>query len=263
MRENNVHQQKKLHITPTPSESCGFDYSSILVAIFELMLIEGIRAGDLLSVCARALKRASDRIRTDRQNECGELETAALVLDAWHRDRRYLSEKGTPKGVRLRGPTPSVTALIRAQKGRHDPLIIVRRLRALRLIVRSGSGTYKPTSDAVVVSVKSPLILQHAARSLSTLLETVIQNVSGTRNPAPLIERVAEVPDLPLKDITAFRIFTHVQGRAFLRTVNDWLEARRARRSRRKGANGTVRAGIHTYAYVASKHRRGFPMKTL
>ena len=244
-------------MTTKVSKRLKIDYSNVLEAIFELMLSSGMEAKDVLSACTHSMKRAEARSRVERPDEPGGLVTAALVLDAWHRDRRYLNARGTPKSVRLLGRAPSVEALIRAHKGRGHASDVAHRLRKLQLVVPSGRSLYKPISDVAVVSARNPLVLQHAARVLSTLVETVGRNVSSERTLAPLIERVAEIPDLPRKHIADFQSFTQLQGRTFLRTVNDWLEARRARRSRRKSANGTVRAGIHTYAYVAPKKRDG------
>jgi hypothetical protein len=239
------------------SKRLKLDYSNILVAIFELMLRAGIRAKDLLPTCVVALKRAEKRASASRrQDESGGLVIAALVLDAWHRDRRYLKAGGTPKAVPLLGPAPSVEALVRRQRPSRSASEIARRLRTVQLVVPCGGRLYKPASDVAVISARDPLVLQHAARALSTLAQTVGQNVSGTRTRAPLLERFAEVPDLPRRHVKAFQAFTHLQGRTFLRTVNDWLESRRIERSARKKSNGTVRAGIHTYAYIAPKPRR-------
>jgi hypothetical protein len=231
------------------------DYSNVLVAIFELMLRSGVRAKDLVPVCIKSLGRAEAKRHLTHANEVGGLVTAALVLDSWHRDRRYLTTRGAPRPVRLLGPGPSVEALVRLQKAGKRPAAVARHLKDVMLVVRSGRGLYKPASDAAVISAKDPLILQHAARALSTLLKTVDQNMSSTPRLGPLIERFAEVPDLPSKHVKAFKAFTQAQGRAFLRTVNDWLESRRVRdRSRRVGIR-TVRAGIHTYAYVVPSTR--------
>jgi hypothetical protein len=237
------------------SKQIEADYSNILVAIFELMLRGGIRAENLLPVCIRSLERADTKCRFGPKSQGDGLIAAALVLDAWHRDRRYLTATGIPKPVPLRGRTPSVEGLIRLQKLKGRRSSILQSLRAFRLIVPCGDTLYVPASDVAVVAARDPIILQHAARALSTLLETVGQNVGGTQNLPPLIERVAEVPDLPRRHVRAFRDFTQAQGRIFVRTVNDWLEARRAR-SPRKRMNGTVRAGIHTYAYVAPIQKR-------
>ena len=237
------------------SKRLELDSFASLVSIFDLMLTGGIQPEDLMAVCARAVKQAEARVRLAQSAESGGLVTAALVLDAWHRDRRYMNARAVPRAVRFLGPAPSVEALIRLQHGRENAVHIARRLRKLRLVVPCGRGLYKPASDAAVLSAQDPLVVQHAMRALSTLLETVGENVNGRRHPAPLIERVAEVPDLPRRHVVAFQKFTQMQGRTFLRTVNDWLESRRARRSPRRSTNGTVRAGIHTYAYIASKQR--------
>jgi hypothetical protein len=244
-----------LNMTTKYSKRLELDSFAPLVSIFDLMLTGGIQPKDLMAVCARALKQAEARVRLAQSAESGGLVTAALVLDAWHRDRRYMNARAVPRAVRLLGPAPSVEALIRLQHGRAKAAHIARRLKELRLVVPCGRGLYKPASDAAVLSAQDPLVVQHAMRALSALLETVGENVNGHRHPAPLIERVAEVPDLPRRHIVAFQKFTQMQGRTFLRTVNDWLESRRARRSTRRGTNGTVRAGIHTYAYIASKQR--------
>ncbi len=242
---------------PTLSRRLERDYCDVLAAVFSLMLTHGIQPKELSALCARTLRQAEARKRCKQRRESGELLTAALVLDAWHRDRGYMNSRAEPKAVPLFGPAPSVEALVRIQRGPGSVADVVRRLRTLRLVVRCGRGIYTPTNDSAIVSEYDPLVVQHAARALSTLLETVGRNVNGSRPMAPLIERIAEVPDLPRKHIGAFQRFTQIQGRTFLRTVNDWLEARRARHSRRTEAIGTVRAGIHTYAYVASKQAFG------
>jgi Family of unknown function (DUF6502) len=235
------------------------DYSNVLVAIFELSLRSGIRAENLLRVCVQSLKRAEIKSRLNRNREYGVRFAAALVLDAWHRDRRYLNSRGTPKPLRLLGPAPSVEALVRRQKVPEHASEVARHLKAVQLVVRCRNNLYKPTSDVALISARDPrdpLVLQYASRALLTLLETVGQNVSGAGHLSPLIERVAEVPDLPRKEIEAFKTFTQLQGRTFVRTINDWLVARRGRRSSWRRTNGTVRAGIHTYAYIAPKRRR-------
>ena len=197
------------------------------------MLGAGVSTRELLDLCTSSLRRAESKVRSVRREESGGLVTAALVLDAWHRDRRYLDSSATPKAIRLLGAAPSVEAIIRSHKAHRKPADIARRLRTLRLVVPSGRGRYKPASDVAVISAGNPLVLQHAARALSTLLETVGKNVSRERGLKPLIERIAEVPDLPQEHVVAFQKFTQSQGRSFLRTVNDWLESRRARSSRR------------------------------
>jgi len=234
------------------------DYSQALTAIFVFMLNNGLQTRELLAVCTRALERAEDRALRGRMTPSGGLATASLVLHAWHRDRRYLNGRAAPRAIPLLGPAPSVEALIRVQRRRGDAAAIARHLRRLRLVVPCGRSLYRPTSDIAVISSHNPLIFQHAARAVSTLLETVTQNVSKSAQSAPLIERTAEVPDLPRRHVAAFQRFSQRQGWLLLRTINDWLESRRIRRSARRPGRSVVRAGVHLYAYVAARDPRSF-----
>lgn len=233
------------------------DYSQALTALFAFMLNNGLQSRELLSVCTRALKRAESRARLGSMAPSGGLATASLVLHAWHRDRRYLNGRAAPRAIRLLGPPPSVEALIRVQRKRGDAAAIAHHLKRLRLVVPCGRSLYRPTSDIAVISRHNPLIFQHAARAVSTLLKTVAQNVSSdSSRSARLIERTAEVPDLPRKHAAAFRVFSQRQGLLLLRTINDWLESRRVRRSEGGHSRSLVRAGIHLYAYVAAREAR-------
>ena len=233
------------------------DYSQALTTLFAFMLNNGLQSRELLSVCTRALKRAESRARLGSMAPSGGLATASLVLHAWHRDRRYLNGRAAPRAIRLLGPPPSVEALIRVQRKRGDAAAIAHHLKRLRLVVPCGRSLYRPSSDIAVISRHNPLIFQHAARAVSTLLKTVAQNVSSdSSRSAPLIERTAEVPDLPRRHAAAFRVFSQRQGLLLLRTINDWLESRRVRRSVGGHSRSLVRAGIHLYAYVAARDAR-------
>jgi hypothetical protein len=251
----NVKQSVEMYTRST--KRLSGDYSQALTALFAFMLNNGLQSKELLTVCTRALKKAESRARVASIAPSGGLATASLVLHAWHRDRRYLNSTASPKAVRLLGPPPSVEALIRVQKRRSDAVAIALHLKRLRLVVPYGRSLYKPTSDTAVISKHNPLIFQHAARAVSTLLETVTQNVSrGSSRSAPLIERTAEVPDLPRKHAAAFQRFSQRQGLLLLRTMNDWLESRRARRSASAETRALVRAGVHLYAYIAARDER-------
>src|SRR2546421_7749777 len=144
-------------MTATFSKRLKLDYSNVLVAIFDLMLAGGIRSTDLLATCTHALKQAEAKVRSGQQTASGGLVIAALVLDAWHRDRRYINARALPRAVRLFGPAPSVEALIRRQRGQRNAAEVARHLRTLRLVVPCGGNLYKPTSDVAVISACDPL----------------------------------------------------------------------------------------------------------
>ena len=237
------------------------DYTPVLTAIFDLMLTSGMKKDELRALSAHSLEAATRKSPRDRKIATEGLPVVALVLDAWHRDRRYLNAKGEPRAIRLLGRVPSVEALIRVETRNWDAEDLACRLKSLRLVISAGRGLYRPTSDVALISAHDPLVLQHVAKSLLMLLETISQNLKGNASSEPMIERGAEVPDRPNECIPAFQRFSKVHGWILLRTVNDWLESRRARRTNRAKTR-SARAGIHVHAYVTRAPRQNTSRKS-
>ncbi len=227
------------------------EYERLLAAVFGLLLHSGVRQAAISALAARALNSAVRTASSVRYSAGGELVTFSLVLDAWHRDRRYLTSRGRPRALPLFGRAPSVESLIRSQGSAIDPVDLVHRIQSLRLVAQCSRGRYRPVGDTALVSIYGPTVLQHLARSLMFLLETVEGNLKGTPTTAPLLERSAEVPDLPVECVEPFRQFSRMQGAIFMRTINDWLEMRRSR-GRIAQEKKSVRAGVHVHAYIAS-----------
>jgi hypothetical protein len=235
-------------------------YQKLLTAVFEFMIIGGMRSPAILQVAVRALRNAEAENSLLSPSKNVDLAFAGMILDAWHRNRRYVDSSAQPRAIPLRGKTPSVEALIRAERVAGDPVALVRRLKSLKLIVRCGRSRYKPANRFAVVAEPNSLVQQHAVRSLSTLLKTIKENLAAAQTSRGLIERTAEVPDLPVEHVEEFRDFVRSQGWALLSTLNDWLESRRARR---KGSHTgkTVGAGVHVFAYLGNPTRRRFNAK--
>src|SRR5207245_8747771 len=92
------------------SKRLELDSFASLVSIFDLMLTGGIQPEDLMAVCARAVKQAEARVRLAQSAEAGGLVTAALVLDAWHRDRRYRKASAVPRAAPFLRPARRVAS---------------------------------------------------------------------------------------------------------------------------------------------------------
>jgi hypothetical protein len=225
------------------------EYIGLLKSIFDFLLISGSDVEAIRAIVDRAFAETLTKNKKSHQRGDFGIAIAGRVLDAWHRNRRYLNEDAEPRAIPLLGRAPSVEALVKAENSRCDTAAFARRLRSLGLLVRSGRGHYTPAMRVALVGGLNPLIQQYVARSSATLLRTICQNVSMPSRSSRLIERFAEVPDLPVRYAAEFRRFSRDQGWAMLNTLNDWLEARRSRRATNLGRR-TVRAGLHLYAYV-------------
>lgn len=226
-----------------------------LTAVFALLIHCGIRQDAISVLTDRAFQAATAKARERQELGRGELATFGLVLDTWHRDRRYLTSKGKPRAVPLLGNAPSVEALVRTEAPQLDAMQLAHRIQSLRLIVPCSGNRYRPAGDSALLSIYGPTVLEYVSQCLMSLLETVEANLQGTPNIPPLLQRSAEVPDLPAECVESFLKFSRVQGAIFLRTINDWLETRRVRAFVADPRN-TVRAGVHVHAYVAQSGPR-------
>lgn len=226
------------------------EYVGLLKAIFEFLLMSGSDLKAVKTIADRALSGALRRnLQAARPKGESGISTASRVLDAWHRNRRYLDKEAEPRAIPLLGPAPSVEALVRMERSGCNPAAFARRLRSLGLLLRSGRGRYKPAMRVALLGEPNPLLQQYVARSSAALLRTIRHNVSRPALSERLIERFTEVPDLPAKYARAFRKFSHEQGLVLLNTLNDWLEARRSR-NLATFRGQSVRAGLHMYAYL-------------
>jgi hypothetical protein len=232
------------------------EYSRTLTGVFAFMLAGGMSVEDLRDACAEALRGASSGAGANARKAAAGLTTVARVLDEWHRNRRYLSAEATPKPIPLLGGAPSVEALSRARRGPRSAATVAKHLRELGLIVPCGRGLYKPAREFAVVSKDHPYIHQNTVRAISEFLDTVRRNIGKAQNSEGLIERFAEVPDLPRRHLAAFRKFSEMQGSLLLRTINDWLESRRVRRTPGSKSRGTIHAGVHVFAFASVRRRR-------
>jgi len=223
----------------------------MFASIFDFMRKAGIADQDIKNICARALDGAP--MSPSRKLPASDgIAAAAMVLDAWHRNRSYMDKAARPRAIRLLGRAPSVEALIRSEGIHKNPRVLARKLVELGLVARTASRRYEPVSRTALVGKLDPFIQQYVARSSAALLRTIKNNVTASKRARRLIERFAEVPDLPTHKLAEFRRFTEVQGRVFLHTLNEWLESHRARRNR-ASKTGTARVGVHVYAYIESR----------
>src|SRR6185437_6010023 len=211
----------RTHMTANSPKQTRREFERVLAGVFGLLIQCGVSQSAISALINRAFKSAKARAEARREPGSGELATFSLVLDAWHRNRQYLTARGRPRAVPLLGRAPSVEALIRTEGPQFDAPELARRLQSLQLIAPCSRNRYRPISDAALVSTYGPIVLQYVANCLLSLLETVEDNLRGAPNEPPLLERFAEVPDLPTECIQSFQQFSRFQGAIFLRTIND------------------------------------------
>lgn len=233
----------------------------LLTAAFTLCSLDPTLTSDTLDVfVSKARSSATQKVRQldPSRRVIVDLDALGHVVYLWQRRPSYLDNDGQPKPIPARGPAPSIEALFREMKRTKyfeqglKHLIQVRRIRKLP------NRRYVPCSEVTIVEKLSPEMVKLLSQIMTWFVSTVMANTSQ-RDPKALrlIERVTMIPDLPLKQERAFKIFAREQGAALINTVNEWLESRRGNRTARSTRTSkNVTAGLHVFAFVQPNRRR-------
>lgn len=232
----------------------------LLTAVFTLCLLDQQltpKALDLLiSNGRKAAARKIAQLKVDRRDVV-DLDALGHVIYIWQRTPRYLGNDGRPLPIPARGPAPSIQALFKDVKRATYFERGLEHLVRVKRIKRRPDRRYIPCSEVTIVERLTPEMVQLLNQTVHWLVSTVLHNTSiRDRKALRLIERVTTIPDLPSKQIRAFKIFAREQGAALINTVNEWLESRRGHRKARATRNTqNLTAGLHVFAFV-EKNRR-------
>jgi hypothetical protein len=198
----------------------------------------------------KALKRAASMgLRTKRGVD---FDVLGHVIYLWQRTPNYLDDSGTPKAIPAFGQAPSIESLFRDVKRATYLKRGIDDLLSLKRIRRTSRGRFVPCSEVTIVPGLTPELVELLTQTINRLVATVLHNTSqrdgGT---VRLVERVTTVPDLPSKQLRAFKIFAREQGGALINTMNEWLESRRgSRKARAPRTSKHSTAGLHVFAFV-------------
>jgi hypothetical protein len=241
----------------TPSELMN----NLLLSIVAFMAKTGMSATDIeraFRSCIHALGDISGKLAANSSNLLIGCDTAAgAILRAWHREPKYLDDAANPLPLYVSRGGKSLTSLVRSQDESVDAGSLIEEMRRTGLIKRLRDGKYLPTTSAATIRQLHPLAVDHVAKTVMRLVETVNRNTHATLKKSPLIERYAHVPDLDSREAQAFAEFTRQQGAACLEAIEDWLESRRQRTGRGLVKDrASVSAGMHVFAYIGERNKK-------
>ena len=237
--------------------ACNFSaYESVLRGFCESLLVKGVTPTDL----AKMTQRVIASLATAPPDSDGTIHIAlGKILFAWHRHELYVDRVGRPRPLSLaEDAAPSLFELAKTHSSYATPKELIDALISQRLIRPVGGGLYAPTAAVAQLRSLGPEVAEHLSESIARLLDTFGSNLSSRGPNPPLLERAAIVRDLPAGLAQEFRAFSAEQGESLAETVNEWLEARRARGgSAYRGR--LVTAGVQVFAFVGSSKKRSPP----
>jgi hypothetical protein len=229
--------------------------AELLSAVFTLCGLDPtLTSEELARLVDQSRRVAERRIRKLKPGRKGTVDLDALghVVYRWLRTSKYLDDDGRPLRLPLRGQGASLQSLFRETGHINYFPSGVEHLRSVGRVKKVRNGRYLPCAEVSIVQSLSPELVELLAQTINRVVATVLHNTSlRKKNAIRLVERVTMVPDLPGKEVNAFKLFAREQGGALIDTVNDWLERRRGNQVRRRATHaGRLTAGLHVFAFV-------------
>ena len=226
----------------------------LLTAVFTVCSLDASITKEAMDGFVKLARTAAKRrIKALRPNRkvMVDLDVLGHVIYIWQRTPAYLDDDGHPLAIPARGPAPSIQALFQDVKREDYFQQGLRHLTRLRRIIRVRRGRYQPHSEVTIIDGLTPEMVNLLTLTINRLVSTVLTNTSQRPMGLRLVERVTFVPDLPLRQVKAFKVFTREQGGGLINTVNDWLESRRGpRKARAVDTARRVTAGLHVFSFI-------------
>ena len=223
-------------------------FQGILQAVYLVMHRTGLSKGDMATISRVAMSMATDQLDTKAVDNPRVSMVVASALHTWHHRRSYLGGRGRPRALPLQNGPRSVATLIRREDNKIDVPEVLAAMKRLKLLKPTKGGLYLPAGRFATIARQDPVLAEHVCNSLGRLLTTVNYNVGESTGDTRLIERSAQVHDLPRQKLDEFRDFANAQGEAFLSIINDWIESRR-KCSDQDNRVRKARAGVHVFAF--------------
>lgn len=230
--------------------------SGALVAICELMSSFGISKLVARDQFEAALKRGFEKGKHRPSKQYRPITNLADLCSRWHIEKSYVDRAGNPRALTWNGRTGSLLKLARLVNGDRRARIVVEDLIARKLVVKTKDGKWLPRSQIVAPEGFDDAQFLRTATMMERLLRTIAHNTERRyRGKSLLLEVMAQVPNLPTREIRDFRKFAKSQGLVFAKTMDDWLESRNVKLTLRR-RQSTREAGIVAFAFEQPSTKR-------
>lgn len=224
-------------------------FGGMLTAILELMHTYGIP----LDVATRETQHAvarGYRIKVrDGGRQIPPISRYAEVCSRWHFDRQFLDARGNLRPLSWDGKSGSLLKLVSQVVGKEHSRAVARQLVSRKLLKKSACGGWLPKSKVVAPAGLDNAQIIRASNMIGRLLRTVTHNTELKYRGEVLLEVMSQVPRLPSRHIPEFKRITKAQGLIFAKTVDDWLEARNLKPSKRVRKSRCKEAGVVAFAF--------------
>jgi hypothetical protein len=246
-------RRKKTKAANRPALGAAAESREFLEALVPLMVEAGHSPKRLVAEFKEICGRMNEPARKWDPADLAYVADLPHVLSHWHTDEQYNDRKGKPRALPLRGPGPSLSALIERVYPGGDPDPVVRALVRTRA-VRERDGYFEPIAHNVLY-IERTHARHHALLSVFELLRTVTRNCAAGRRGPPLLHQTAINPWVPERYLPELHERLKRQAAELLWEFDRFM---RRRESTRRRSEPVRRVGLGIYAI---EDRAGPPVR--
>lgn len=223
-------------------------FGGALSALCELMCSFGISPDSAKKQFELAVKEGYLTATAYSARDAGALSRMADICRRWHVEKAYVDKRGNPKPLTWNGKRGTLLTFAQRVNGRRNATDVIENLISHKHIRRVRSGGWVPKAQVVAPSGLNAAQVFRTGTMVERLLRTVAYNSERSYRGEVLLEVMAQVPRLPVRDIRSFKKFAKKQGLIFATSVDDWLEARNIPRSKLRRVPAR-QAGVIAFAF--------------
>jgi len=206
------------------------------------------RISILTGLSRREVKRVRDTLAAGEPAEIQRMNSATMVLGAWHTDPEFQDAEGGPAGLDFDGSPESFAALCRRYAPDIPPTAMIKELVRVGAVSEDPDGIYRASMRYYMPEHTDPDAVLRAGSVLEDLGTTLEYNLARKKDDVrpTRFEGRASNASVPARDVDAFREYLETEGQAMLERVDEWLSRREAPRESKRSLR-KVRLGVGIY----------------
>jgi hypothetical protein len=145
------------------------------------------------------------------------------VLHAWHTDRRFVNEDGSPKVLEFQDESQGFSALVRYVAGDVPPGAVRSELKRCGAVIEAPDGTLRVVKRYYVPGDIDEKAITTISGMLFPMAAGIAHNTNPDRDTEGFIQRFAFSESLSGPTRAAFRLWSRAEATRFIESIDDWL----------------------------------------
>ena len=221
------------------------------------------RVAVMTGLTRKEVRKLRDLIAADEISDAfrSRLGPCSVIMHFWYHDPNYADESGVPRVLPIEGSEPSFASLVRKYGGDIPTGAMLRELLRTGVIERCDEFTVRAIKEFVIPKGVSPDKFVSVSFSLSNLAQTLANNVTESRDDAPLFERFVWTDRLDAEQRAEFQAMAGAKAKEFLKELNRWVAEREGEEhitTIDRGNAAPRRVGLGVYIFDNDADKRLF-----